>query len=52
MDRAHMTPAQIEAEHLRQLEEQYGSLSFGRTIARALWQGITLSLGDELVALY
>lgn len=47
-----MTPAEIEAERLRFLEEQYGSLSFWRTIGRALWQGVSLGWGDEAVAWY
>lgn len=50
--RAHMTPAEIEAERLRLMEGQYGSLSFWRTIGRALWQGVTLGWGDEGVAWY
>jgi len=50
--RAHMTPDEIEAERMRLLEEQYGSLSFWRTIGRALLQGVSLGWGDEAIARY
>ncbi|MCW5714856.1 MAG: hypothetical protein KIT43_10130 [Bauldia sp.] len=50
--RAHMTPDELEAERMRLLEEQYGSLSFWRTIGRALLQGVSLGWSDEAIARY
>ncbi|MCC6735137.1 MAG: hypothetical protein IT534_03280 [Bauldia sp.] len=50
--RARMTPDELEAERIRLLEEQYGSLGFWRTLGRALWQGVSLGWGDEAIARY